>query len=304
VKQFRTAANAGNFTAGSSRLLVVEACESDGTIVSYRPAQSLIMNLDLDHHSIAETGRMFEALSGNTWGDVIAGADDHNLAAFDIGAAATFSIDNESDYRAIDVEYGDFGTRFRVNGTTFRLSIPGKHNLYNALACIALLSRAGVRGEEMARLLPEFAGIERRFDVHLNDGRHLVVDDYAHNPHKIAGLMQTMARISPGVCYIFQPHGFGPTRMMREGYIKVFADNLREGDRLVLLPIYYAGGTAAKDISSQDLADGVSAAGRSAVVMERTGLLAAPLEQKAYVVLGARDDTLADLAEEIAKRLR
>lgn len=304
VKQFRSPSNAGNYIAGTSDLLVVEACESDGTIVDYLPARSLIMNLDLDHHSVAETGRMFETLSRNTSGVVISGGDDRNLASCDLGEVRKFSIDTPSDYRAEDVAYGDFETRFRVGGTDYRLCLPGKHNLYNAVACIAILAEAGVEGEDMARVLPEFSGIERRFDIHLNDGHSLVIDDYAHNPHKIAGLMETVARISPSVCYIFQPHGFGPTRLMREGYIKVFADYLREEDRLILLPIYYAGGTAARDISSQDLAEGVTAAGGRAVVMSRDEILDMYLDHEAYVVLGARDDTLSAFTEEIAKRLR
>jgi len=304
VKQFRTASSPGNYLTGDSRMLVVEACESDGTIVNYRPSHSLIMNLDLDHHSISETGGMFETLARNTRGLVIAGGDDRNLCSCLPGGVRRFSIDTEADYKAEEVRYRDFETMFSVNGTRYRLSLPGKHNLYNALSCIAILSELGVSVKELSSVLPEFTGIERRFDVHLNDGGHLVIDDYAHNPHKIEGLMEAMARISPSVCYIFQPHGYGPTRMMKDGYIKVFADNMRKDDRLILLPIYYAGGTAARDISSRDVADGVSAAGGRAEVMTREEVLAMSPEQKACVVFGARDDTLAALAAAMSGRLK
>ncbi len=303
VKQFRSAANAGNYMAGKSDLLVVEACESDGTIVRYRPSGSLIMNLDLDHHSIEETAALFQELSRNTSGVVITGGDDRNLAACDLGDVRKFSIDTDSGCRAVDVEYAAFTTRFRVNGTKYDLSLPGKHNLYNALACVAILSELGIRGDDISRVLPGFSGIERRFDVHLNNGRHLVIDDYAHNPHKIAGLMETMARISRRICYVFQPHGFGPTRLMREGYIRTFAEHLRPDDHLFLLPIYYAGGTAARDISSEDIAAGVRALGGRATVVTREGLLATTPAWDAYVVFGARDDTLSGFAEEIASRL-
>jgi UDP-N-acetylmuramate--alanine ligase len=79
--------------------------------------------------------------------------------------------------------------------------------------------------------------------------------------------MEAMKKVSDKVCYIFQPHGFGPTRLMKEGYIETFAKGLRNADQLILLPIYYAGGTAAKDISSEDLAEGVAASGRSVEVI-------------------------------------
>ncbi|TAN40831.1 MAG: hypothetical protein EPN25_06350 [Nitrospirae bacterium] len=305
VKQFRTAANPGNYSAGNSDILVIEACESDGSIVNYRPEHSIIANLQLDHHSVAETSRMFELLAGHTSGLVITGGDDRNLAACSISNQVKYSINTGSAYRAADIIYQRFSSQFTVGGQHFSLSLPGEHNLYNALACIALLAEMGIPLQRIAELLPEFSGIERRFDIHLNDGSHLVVDDYAHNPHKIASLMRTMQGISERICYIFQPHGFGPTRMMKDGYINVFSRYLRETDRLLLLPIYYAGGTAAQDISSADIAGPLRSAGRSAAALQsRAGIFEAPLEEHAFVVLGARDDSLSVLAEEIARSLQ
>jgi UDP-N-acetylmuramate--alanine ligase len=305
VKQFRTRRNSGNYFAGSSDTLIIEACESDGTIVNYKPVYSLILNLDLDHHSIAQTGRMFEQLSDNTSGLVLACADDENLAAFIFRNARYFSIRSDSDYQARDINYYPLRTEFRVNGQEFRLSLPGKYNLYNCLACVAFLLELGISSEAIAEVLPDFSGIERRFDVHRNDGRYLVVDDYAHNPHKIHSLMEAMKKVSEKVCYIFQPHGYGPTRLMKEGYIETFAKGLRKADHLILLPIYYAGGTVAKDISSADLAEGVAAAGRSVeVIADRSDIINKAGLWDTYVVLGARDDTLSDLAEQIAEKIR
>ena len=305
VKQFRSERNPGNFISGSSGQLIIETCESDGSIVYYRPEYSLILNLDLDHHSIEETGNMFDMLIKNTSGIVILNADDWNLRSLSMKGAITFSVISSSDYQAVDIRQMPFHTTFNVSGVNFTLSLPGRHNLYNALACIAFLSETGIPLSRIAEVLPEFTGIERRFDIHLNDGKHLVVDDYAHNPHKIASLMQTMQGISGKVCYIFQPHGFGPTRMMKDGYVRTFIDNLRDGDRLILLPIYYAGGTAAQDISSEDIAGPVRASGRDALsVGRREELWDALGDYDAYVVFGARDDTLSDLSAEIARRIR
>lgn len=304
VKQFRTPENQGNWLVGNSDLMVIEACESDGSIVNYRPAHSIIPNLALDHHSVDETARMFEQLAAHTSGLVIVGQDDENLSRCRLPHAVGFSIDRKSGYQATDISYHRFSTSFNVGGQRFELGMPGRHNLYNALACIALLTEMGGEPAAIAAALPAFTGIERRFDIHLNDGRHLVLDDYAHNPHKLESLMQTMQGISSSVCYIFQPHGFGPTRMMKEGYINVFSRNLREKDRLVLLPIYYAGGTAARDISSKDIAGPVRASGRAADVLDRRAVIDTLGDHETYVVLGARDDSLSDFAEKIAEKLK
>jgi len=304
VKQIRTPENQGNYLVGNSDLLVIEACESDGSIVNYRPAHTIIANLDLDHHSVDETARMFEQLADHTSGLVIVGQDDVNLARCRFENAAGFSIDRRSSCQATAITYHRFATSFAVGQQSFELNMPGRHNLYNALACIALLSQMGVEPAAIASALPAFTGIERRFDIHLNDGRHLVLDDYAHNPHKLESLMKTMQGISSRVCYIFQPHGFGPTRMMRQGYVDVFTANLRKGDRLVVLPIYYAGGTAAKDISSEDIAGPVRAFGRTADVLDRDAVMAVLGDCEAYVVLGARDDSLSDFAKKIAETLK
>lgn len=305
VKQFKTKKNPGNYAADNSDILVIEACESDGSIVNYRPAHSIILNLDLDHHSIEDTAEMFRTLADHTSGDILLNADDENLARCGIRGAATFSLDERSEYQAVNVHYHSFSTDFEIYGQEFSLSLPGRHNLYNALACIAFLGEMEVPLEDIAAVLPGFSGIERRFDVHLNDGRHLVIDDYAHNPHKIRSMMKTMQPIADRVCYIFQPHGFGPTRLMKDGYITAFREGLRDTDRLVLLPIYYAGGTAAKDISSRDISAPLKNSGKDALVLDdREKIFGALDGYDACVVFGARDDSLSDLAETIAQRMR
>jgi UDP-N-acetylmuramate--alanine ligase len=302
VRQFRTASNPGNSLTGDSDYLIIEACESDGSIINYRPQHSIILNLALDHHSIDRTFNMFEALIDHTRERVVINADDDNLCKIRNARTVTFSIDKRSDYRADEIVYRSFVTDFSLRNTGFSLSIPGKYNLYNALSCIVLLSELGVPLEDIAAALPEFTGIDRRFDIHLNDGKHLVIDDYAHNPHKISSLMEAVQRLRSRVCYIFQPHGFAPTRMMRKEYIQAFTENLRKGDHLILLPIYYVGGTAARDISSHDLADEIKRAGKSAEVIEdREEVLNRVSEHSVYVIFGARDETLSVFAEEIAQ---
>jgi UDP-N-acetylmuramate--alanine ligase len=153
--------------------------------------------------------------------------------------------------------------------------------------------------------MPEFAGIERRFAVHLHDDRYLVIDDYAHNPHKISSLMEATKKIRERICYIFQPHGFGPTRLMKEEYIESFSGGLRRDDQLLMLPIFYAGGSAVQDISSEDLCREIRFEGKRAEVLtERTDLFSHLSEWDTYVVFGARDESLSEFARAIAERLR
>ncbi|MGE5892666.1 MAG: UDP-N-acetylmuramate--L-alanine ligase [bacterium] len=304
VKNLASDTNPGNAVAGDSEHLVIEACESDGTIVDYRPVHSIILNLDLDHHSIDKTREMFRALIRNTSGMIILNADDGRLGTIAPRHALTFSIDSSSLYRPEQVLYHDFGTDFFLRDIPFHLSIPGKYNLSNALAGISLLAETGIPLPDIARFLPEFSGIDRRFDIHLNDGKRLVVDDYAHNPHKIASLMGTMKQIRERICYIFQPHGFAPTRMMKKEYVDAFAGHLRDADHLILLPIFYAGGTVSKDISSHDLAEGIRAKGKSVEVVEkRENIIERASDWNTYVVLGARDETLSDFTHGIADAL-
>ena len=304
VKQFKTPFSPGNYIGGTSDYLVIEACESDGTIVHYRPEHAIILNLALDHNPIERTAEMFKALIKNTRSKIIVNGDDENLKKIHPPKAITFSIHAPSHYRADAIRYDSFSTVFAVNDTEFCLNLPGTHNLYNALSCIAMLSELGISLDTIASVLHEFQGIERRFDVILNERGYLVIDDYAHNPHKIASLMATVRQFREKICYIFQPHGFGPTRMMRREYAETFVHNLREPDHLVLLPIFYTGGDVQKDISSSDLADDIRARGKSVeVAEERSDFLTRPDAYKTYVIFGARDESLSSFAGDVADSL-
>jgi UDP-N-acetylmuramate--alanine ligase len=304
VKQFKTTGNTGNAIVGNSDVLIIEACESDGSIIEYHPVYSIIGSLSLDHNVIEKTAEMFEILSRNTKKMVIINGDDVNLTRCHFNKAIKFSIDSKSEYHAMAIKYLPLTTDFELHGMKFNLRIPGKYNLYNALSCIVLLSEMEISLKDISGVLPSFSGLDRRFDIYLNDGKNLVIDDYAHNPHKISCLMETIRNFRQRVCYIFQPHGFGPTRLMKQGYIDVFIKNLCREDHLILLPIYYAGGTSTKDISSEDLSNEIKKAGKSVEVLyERSSLFNRTKQWNTYVVFGARDESLADFAREIAKRL-
>jgi UDP-N-acetylmuramate--alanine ligase len=304
VGQFKDTKNLGNAITGTSNLLVVEACESDGSIVSYKPELTLLLNLDFDHHSVEKTAGMFETLVKNTARGTIVNADDAHLARPAFSGCATFGIENSATYRAEKLDVKVLSSDFTVNGVRFTVSLPGRYNVYNALACLATLAEFGISLEDCVQPLRKFRGVDRRFDVHADDGKSFVMDDYAHNPHKIASMMEMAQKIRKAITYVFQPHGFAPTRMMKKEYIEAFARGLRPEDRLVILPIFYVGGTVAKDISSEDLAAGVRALGGNAVAGSREPLLAAAKLGEAYVVFGARDESLGDFAGALAQKVK
>lgn len=303
VSQFKEANNLGNAIAGSSQLLVVEACESDGSIVSYKPEFTILHNLELDHHSVDKTAVMFTILAGNTAKKTLVNADDAHLAKLKLGNAVTYGITQPARYRAENLQLKPISSEFMVDGVKFTLNMPGLYNVYNALACVATLAEFGIPLKDLVKPLETFRGVDRRFDVYLNDGKSFVMDDYAHNPHKIESMMQMAQKIKDSITYIYQPHGFAPTRMMKNEYIEAFAKNLRPSDRLLLLPIFYVGGTVAKDISSNDLANGVVALGKKAATADREEIMQNVKAGENYIVFGARDESLAEFAKSIAEKL-
>ena len=305
VKDLASPTNPGNFLPGGSGRLVVEACESDGSIAGLHPEHTIVLNLALDHMGLQQTASMFRTLADNTSeGKVLINADDHNLVAAGLKADLAFSVNKPSEFRAESLSLGPLSSEFSISGQKFRLRVPGLYNVYNAVASAAMLSVLDVPLAEAARALESFSGIRRRFDVHLNDSGKVVVDDYAHNPHKIAAMMASAARLAPGVCYVFQPHGYEPTRLMMDGYIKAFSDGLRDGDRLIVLPIYYAGGTAQKDVSSEDIARGVREhGGKAEAAPDRDEALRTLSDCRAVVVMGARDETLSGFAAKVASAM-
>ena len=178
----------------------------------------------------------------------------------------------------------------------------------NALAAIAAARLAGIDDAVSRLALASFAGIGRRFD-RIGSVRGIdVVDDFAHNPDKIRA---TLAGSAWGRrrLLVFQPHGYGPTRFLLNDLIASFANGMVAEDLLFVSAIYYAGGTATKDVSGADIARGVTAGGKQARFLPtRTEILEALIREACsgdlVIVMGARDDTLTEFCGEILLRLR
>ena len=299
----------GASTAGDGPpLLVIEADESDGSLVRYRPWAGVILNLGLDHKSPAEIMDMFRIFRTNVTGPLIVGAD-ANLAELAEGNEV-FGIDGDdrTGTWARDVVLLPDGSDFRVDDVSFRLPVPGLYNVKNAAAAIAACRACGVDLADMAPALAGFRGVARRFQPVGIAGGVEVIDDFAHNPDKIIAAVAA-ARIrlagSPGrLLAFFQPHGFGPTRFLREALGEAFAACLHPADILWLPEIYFAGGTVTRDISSADIVADVRRQGRDArFVPERSDLPAAIADAARpgdlVLVMGARDPSLTEFCRTI-----
>jgi UDP-N-acetylmuramate--alanine ligase len=304
---------AGTGAPTGKDLLVIEADESDGTLVHYEPAIGVVLNLQRDHREMDDVLRMFRAFAGQTREALVAG-EDERLSGL-LRDTTVFGFTERARIRGRNVETDGGGVRFEVDGDMFRLPVPGRHNVENALAAIAACRLLEVTPDDIARGLASFSGISRRFEtVGIARGVE-VVDDFAHNPAKIAAAIATaQSRVRGRVLAVYQPHGFGPTRFLRPDLVAAFSRALRmtgrsiDRDRLWLLDIFYAGGTAVRDISSLDLVRDIAGHGVACELASSRPELIARLAAEArpddiILVMGARDPSLSDLARNILSEL-
>lgn len=292
----------GNAFAGSSDLLVIEADESDGSLVRYAPAVGVILNLQRDHKEMSEVAAMFAVLRARAREALVVG-EGETLDAL-AGGALRFGFGADADLRGQDVELGVAGSFFRVEDVRFTLPVPGRHNVANALAAIAACRTLEVPLGDMVAPLAKFQGVGRRFQTVGAAHGVVVVDDFAHNADKIAAALQTAHLRAARVLAVYQPHGYGPTRFLRQDFVTTFARELKPEDRLWMLEVFYAGGTAQRDVSAADIVADIAARGVNAEFAPSRDWLAARIAQTAragdvVLVMGARDPSLTDFARNI-----
>ena len=318
MKNFVTAENPyASALVGTGETFVSEVDESDGSIARYEPEVAVVNNISLDHKSMEELRSLFAGFVARA-NTAVLNLDNDETAllagqARDVGVI-TYSLEREADLTAGRLEPMPDGIAFDVafrktgDGVRVRLKTPGAHNVSNALAALGAAIACGVPLTDAAKALEGFEGIRRRLEVVGEAGGATVFDDFAHNPDKIHATLQTLHAFPGRLLVMFQPHGFGPLKLMREQFIEGFAGDLREDDVLLMPePVYY-GGTTDRSVGSQDIAAGVEAAGRHAEALptrdacgERLLELVRPGDR--IVVMGARDDTLSEFAAGLVRRL-
>jgi len=302
---------------GSGDVFVAEVDESDGSIAHYTPHVAVLNNVAFDHKSMDELRVLFGDFLGKAQVAVL-NLDNGETALLAARIPAdkriTYSLgDVSADLLAGDVTPAPDGIGFSVRekggaAVSVRLKVPGRHNVANALAALAAARALGVGLEPAARALEGFSGIRRRLEVVGSAGGVTVIDDFGHNPDKIAATLATLHDFPGRLLLMFQPHGFGPLRLMKNEFIACFAENMRDGDVLTMPEPVYFGGTVDRSVTSRDIAGGIQARGRQALDFpDRPAcgeyLLGLARPGDRIVVMGARDDTLSTFAEGLVQRL-
>ena len=293
----------GNAYSGASDILVVEADESDGTLVKYRPDVSVFLNISKDHKTTEEIKKLFEILASQShW--TASNANDPILVS--LPTSVRFGRGSSASWRSDYELLLPTSVKLFCYGTEYHLPLPGNHNLENLYAALCVCDHFGCERSELANAVKNYQGVARRFSVTETWQKVHIVDDYAHNPAKIAAVTSAARGLSERIVAVYQPHGFGPTRFLKDDYIETFRTAFRQQDSLYLLPIYYAGGTVQKDISSEDIIHGLgSISFRAQVAKDRDDLLT-KLKTDAksgdcVLIMGARDPSLPALVKKIVE---
>lgn len=262
---------------GKGRFAVAEVDESDKSLVAFKPYAAIVTNASADHYSKEEMDEVFDEFVKDAPGPIVEG---------------------RKDYGEVDV------------------SIPGKHNRNNAYLALRMAVALGCDEAKARAALLNFNGVERRLQKisssitppssFVTKPSPVVYDDYAHNPEKLHAMWTTVAEAHPeGICVVWRPHGYAPLRKMMDALAEMFAQTVRPCDRLLLLPVYDAGGTTDRSINSDQLAAKLE--GKVPVSLVRDldeayeWIQAHKNDYASFVTCGARDPGLPVLARRIAE---
>ena len=289
---------------GGGKAFVSEVDESDGSIALYTPDIAVLNNVALDHKSMEELRRLFGDFAGRARVAIV-NADNAEARALAGANARTFGFQAGADVRGTEVAERADGIDFLANGVPVSLRIPGRHNAANALAALAACEAAGVVLAKGAAALAGFAGLKRRLDVVGVGHGVTVIDDFGHNPDKIAATLETLHAFPGRLLIMFQPHGYGPLRLMGKELAETFRSRLKEADRLFVPDPAYYGGTVDRSQGSDALCAAIGPQATHVPLRAEIGprLLADAHPGDRILIMGARDDTLSSFAAEILARL-
>jgi UDP-N-acetylmuramate--alanine ligase len=244
-----------NAKAGKSRFVVAEADESDGSFLQYESAVGVVTNIEADHleNYDGDFNKLKEAYVSflrniKPEGCAVVCADDENvrelLPQVSAQRVITYGVQSEdAEYRATDIQLGDRCATFTVSHRadvlgTVTLSVPGKHNVYNALATLIVCLEAGATFEAIAEAIREFRGAKRRFHVLGEVKDMLVIDDYAHHPTEIEATIQAAKATGKRIIAVFQPQRYTRTFFLLDAFSRAFAG----ADEVIITDIYSPAG--------------------------------------------------------------
>lgn len=263
----------GAVRAGEGEFAVAEVDESDKSLTAFRPYAAIVTNASSDHYPKEEMDEVFDAFIADLPGPLVDGRDGRGLDASGETREAVKKV----------------------------LKMPGRHNLDNAVTAVSMAVALGVSKDSAIASLATFRGVERR--LQLLGTR--VYDDYAHNPEKLKAMWTALGDLYPGgVCVVWRPHGYGPLKKMMDDLAEMFNETIRPQDRLLLLPVFDAGGTAERSVNSDILASKIDP-GKCELVADHDAALDRCRDYAgrfaAFATAGARDHLLPALARRIAE---
>ena len=293
---------------GRGEAFVSEVDESDGSIALYHPRVAVLNNVSLDHKSMEELRQLFGDFAAKAETVVVNVGDPESaalMASLERDKCVTFAVEAPADMAAEALAPEPFAIGFDLvmggEARRVRLSVPGRHNVANALAAIGAAVAAGVSLDEACRAIEGFTGLKRRFELVGEAGGVAVIDDFGHNPDKIAATLDTLHAFPGRLLLMFRPHGYGPLKVMRRELGEMFRETLGPDDLLVIPDPAYFGGTANREVTSADIVADVG--GKAHHIADREQAAAWLVGQARpgdrIVVMGARDDTLSQLAADM-----
>jgi UDP-N-acetylmuramate--alanine ligase len=263
----RVASLGSNARMGRGQYIVVEADESDGSLLHLTPTIAVLTNVDTDHldffsGGIEEIKTCFATFANRVpfYGTVILCLDDENVQAVIprlTRRTVSYGLATQADVSARQVELStSFGSEFTVRFLDkdlgrVQIGVPGIHNVYNALAAVAVGLDLNIGFEEIARVLGEFRGVERRFQIKGERGGVIVVDDYGHHPSEIKATLEAARTAGRRVVVLFQPHRYTRTRDLMDD----FARSFYKADILLVTDIYPASEDPIEGVTSRVLAE-------------------------------------------------
>ncbi|GGG20401.1 UDP-N-acetylmuramate--L-alanine ligase [Paenibacillus abyssi] len=264
-----------NAKAGKGEYVVAEADESDGSFLQYHPTLAIVTNIEADHleNYDSDFGKLKAAYvqflgQVKEGGHAILCADDENIRELlpdlrmqgslsgDEGIM-TYGIDHDADFKAEEIVLGDRKVSFNVTKQgqllgRIELSVPGQHNVYNALATVITCLKAGIPFADVAEAIREFRGAKRRFQVLGETNDILVIDDYAHHPTEIQATISAAKATGKRIIAVFQPQRYTRTFFLLEQFSRAFG----EADEVIITDIYSpAGEQQIEGVSSSKLVE-------------------------------------------------
>lgn len=268
----------GNYRVGNSENFIIEACEYVESFLKFSPKSEIILNIDNDHldyyknfENIKKAFIKYVKLLPDD-GHLIINADDLNcldLPVYTKASTIKYGIENEDvDFQAKNIQFDEDGFpefdvyKYNEFYGHIKLSILGKHNVLNVLACIALCDTYEISKTDIINAISKFKGADRRFEYKGNVNGAKIFDDYGHHPTEVFATAKALENKKYNESWVvFQPHTYSRTFNL----LNDFAHSLLEFDHIIITDIYAARETNTYNISSKDLVDEINKLGKEAI---------------------------------------